>query len=71
MLAKTKEDGSESKIIVNSIIKNEEKALEYLSRPNNNKNTDLLKEEIKLLDEKNKQILVKNLENIIRDILMK
>ena len=71
MLDKTKEDGSESKIIVNSIIKNEEKALEYLSRPNNNKNTDLLKEEIKLLDEKNKQILVKNLENIIKDILMK
>ena len=68
----TKEvDNSESKIIINSIINNEEVALDYLARPNNNENTDLLKEKIKLLDNKNKQILVNNLENIIKDILMK
>ena len=68
----TKEvDNSESKIIINSIINNEEVALDYLARPNNNENTDLLKQEIKLLDNKNKQILVNNLENIIKDILMK
>ena len=68
----TKEvDNSKSKIIINSIINNEEVALDYLARPNNNENTDLLKQEIKLLDNKNKQILVNNLENIIKDILMK
>lgn len=60
----------QSREIVNMMINDVEDSIKYLCGPNNNDETDDIKTEIKKLSDNDKIILIKNLENIIKYILL-